>query len=53
MGDLLGSFLRERVNEDKAPWKDLCWFVGTIVDLGCHRHGSKIQSNVISVAELF
>ena len=43
MGDLLGSFLRERVSEDKARWKDSCWFVGTIIDLGCHTsHVKKI-----------
>ena len=38
MGDLLRSFLRERVSEDKTRWKDLCWFVGTVVDLGCHNY---------------
>ena len=37
MGDPLESFLRERVSEDKARWKDLCWFMGTVVDLGCHK----------------
>ena len=36
MSDPLGSFLRERVSEDKAHWKDLCWFVGIVVDLDCH-----------------
>ena len=30
MGDPLGSFLRERASEDKARWKDSCWFVGTV-----------------------
>ena len=30
MGDPLGSFPRERASEDKARWKDSCWFVGTV-----------------------
>ena len=37
MGDLLGSFLRERVSEGKGCWKDSCSFVGTVIDLGCHK----------------
>ena len=32
----LKSFLMEHVSEDKARWKDSCWFVGTVIDLGCH-----------------
>ena len=31
MGDLLGSFPRKRASEDKARWKDSCWFVGPVV----------------------
>ena len=34
MGDLLGSFPRKRASEDKARWKDSCWFVGPIFILG-------------------
>ena len=30
MGDPLGSFPRERASEDKARWKDSCWYVGTV-----------------------
>ena len=37
MGDPLGSFLRECESEDKARWEDLCWFVETVVDLGCYK----------------
>ena len=44
MGDPLGSFLREYVSEDKACWKDLCWFVETVIDLGCHKLVSELTS---------
>ena len=31
MGDLLGSFSKKRASEDKARWKDSCWFAGPVV----------------------
>ena len=28
------KFLRKRVSKDKAYWKVLCWFVGSVIDYG-------------------
>ena len=44
MGDILGIFPRKCVSEDKARWKDSCWFVGPVIipesihsDVGCYK----------------
>ena len=46
MGDPLGSFIGESVSEDKARWKDSYWFVGTVVDLGCHIQNFKYLASL-------
>lgn len=47
MGDLLGSFPRKYVSENKTCWKDPRWFVGTVVNLKSNRalyNGIKVSS---------
>ena len=54
MGDPLGSFPRERASEDKACWKDSCWYVGTvgqIWDVTCKTY-NQIENHALISYEL-
>ena len=46
MGNPFGSFLIEHVSEDKARWKDSCWFMGTM--LVCRDSHQSRMSQMVS-----